>query len=155
MHVDLVCPPDLTAFVDPVRISECFAELVTNALHWTARDERSLSIVAAPAAVLPQQLDSTRTFVLIDFRDNGVGVSVENKNRIFDAFFTTRDQGTGLGLALVRRIVEGHGGAISETGLPGEGAHFELFLPSSPEPVAPSKHPQHAKTKKKKTKRNT
>jgi len=149
---DLDCPPDLTAFVDPVRVFECFTELVNNALHWMNRDDQRMSIVAGPAMNLPQQLDTSRSFVLVDFRDNGIGVSVEDKNRIFDAFFTTRDQGTGLGLALVRRIVDGHGGAISETGVPGEGAHFELFLPSTPEPPTPPVALSPTKKKKKKKK---
>jgi signal transduction histidine kinase len=150
VNCDITSPPDLTAFVDPIRISECFTELASNAIHWTSSDDRRLSIQIAPATAPPQQLDSARNFVLIDFRDNGGGVSVENKNRIFDAFFTTRDQGTGLGLALVRRIVEGHGGAISETGIPGEGAHFELFLPSTPEPTPPEKRSAKKGAKKKK-----
>jgi signal transduction histidine kinase len=85
----LQCTPDLIAFVDPVRVSECFTEIVANALQWLNKPERQLSIVADVATNLPQQLDTSRTFVRLDFRDNGSGVSIENKNRIFDAFFTT------------------------------------------------------------------
>jgi signal transduction histidine kinase len=66
---------------------------------------------------------------LIHVRDNGAGVPLENKTRIFDAFFSTYTHGTGLGLALVRRIVEGHGGAVFERGISGEGADFEIYLP--------------------------
>jgi signal transduction histidine kinase len=58
-----------------------------------------------------------------------VGVPLENKAKIFDAFYSTYHHGTGLGLALVRRIVEGHGGTVRECGLPGEGADFEIYLP--------------------------
>jgi signal transduction histidine kinase len=66
---------------------------------------------------------------LIHFKDNGLGIKIENKEKIFDAFVSTRNHGTGLGLALVRRIIEGHGGAVSEIGIPSEGADFEIYLP--------------------------
>jgi len=66
---------------------------------------------------------------LIRYKDNGAGVSVENKGKIFEAFFSTYPHGTGLGLALVRRILEGHAGRIMERGVPGEGADFEIYLP--------------------------
>jgi signal transduction histidine kinase len=52
----------------------------------------------------------------------------ENKAKIFDAFFSTYHHGTGLGLALLRRIIQGHEGAVSECGLGGGGADFEIFL---------------------------
>jgi signal transduction histidine kinase len=60
-------------------------------------------------------------------RDTGPGVPAEMASKIFQPFFTTKPTGTGLGLAVVRRIVEGHGGAI-ELG-PGPGAEFTLRLP--------------------------
>ncbi len=74
-------------------------------------------------------MDSAVSYALIHFRDNGSGVPFENKGRIFEAFFSTYAHGTGLGLALVRRIVEGHAGRITESGVPGEGADFEIYLP--------------------------
>jgi signal transduction histidine kinase len=125
------CPPELQVQGDRERLGECFDELVNNAIHWFNRSERKLDIVVSlpsPAA-LPDQLDSTNEYVLIHVRDNGAGVPLENKTRIFDAFFSTYTHGTGLGLALVRRIVEGHGGAVFERGISGEGADFEIYLP--------------------------
>jgi signal transduction histidine kinase len=71
--------------------------------------------------------------VLLHVKDNGCGIEVANKQKIFDAFFTTYDHGTGLGLALVRQIIDGHGGGIVESGIPGQGADFEIYLPIPPQ----------------------
>jgi signal transduction histidine kinase len=127
----ITCPPDLQVLGDPDRLGECFDELVGNAMHWFDKPERRIAVdVSLPApGALREQLDSAASYALVHFRDNGPGVPLENKNKIFDAFFSTYHHGTGLGLALVRRIVEGHGGSISECGLPGDGADFEIYLP--------------------------
>ena len=136
---EIVCAPDLYVEGDPERLAECFDELVSNAMHWMAGPEKAIRIsVTQPApAPLPQPIDVSREYTLVRFHDNGPGIPVENKDRIFDAFFTTRDQGTGLGLAVVRRIVEGHGGVVLESGRLGEGATFEVYLPSAKAPTAP------------------
>ena len=125
------CPLELYVMGDRERLAECFDELLSNSTHWFDKPARIIGItVSLPGPVaVPAQLDSALSYVLIHFRDNGAGVPVENKDRIFDAFFSTYQHGTGLGLALVRRIVEGHGGRIAETGMPGEGADFEIYLP--------------------------
>ena len=66
---------------------------------------------------------------MVHVADNGTGIELSEKNRIFDAFYTKCEHGTGLGLALVRRIIDGHGGSIIESGLHGKGADFEICLP--------------------------
>ncbi len=70
-----------------------------------------------------------RAEVRILFEDTGPGVPRAIRNRIFDAFFTTRPQGTGLGLAFVDRIVTEHGGSVTVGAAPGGGASFEILLP--------------------------
>ena len=65
----------------------------------------------------------------ISVSDNGVGFPAGTAEKIFDAFFTTKDQGTGLGLAIVRSIVESHGGRIRATPNAGKGAAFHVTLP--------------------------
>lgn len=68
-----------------------------------------------------------------DFRivvqDDGVGMSAEVRESIFNPYFTTKGSGTGLGLAIVHQIVEGHGGTVTVKSSPGAGAVFTLHLP--------------------------
>ena len=66
--------------------------------------------------------------------DDGAGVAADIADRIFRPFFTTRPTGTGLGLAVVQRIVEAHGGVIAHHATPGGGATFEVELPLRPAP---------------------
>ena len=70
--------------------------------------------------------------VLVD-RDDEAGrvrlVAPDVRERIFEPFFTTKASGTGLGLAVVRRIVEGHGGTVGVRSAPGEGTVFSLRFP--------------------------
>jgi signal transduction histidine kinase len=65
--------------------------------------------------------------------DDGPGITPEDLPRIFTPFFTTKDRGTGLGLATVQRIVDAHGGSIEVESSPGRGATFSLWLPASPQ----------------------
>jgi signal transduction histidine kinase len=67
--------------------------------------------------------------VRISFEDTGPGVPRAIRSRIFDAFFTTRPEGTGLGLAFVERIVTEHGGSVKVGSAPSGGASFEIALP--------------------------
>ncbi len=71
---------------------------------------------------------SKPSFVRMEISDNGPGVPSGLKKRVFEPFFTTKDGGTGLGLSLCQRIVEAHGGSISETGEEGQGARFVIEL---------------------------
>jgi len=124
------CPDNITIQGDPERLAESFDELVMNATHWLDKSDKTIKIVVSSASEpLPDFLDSSQKYALIHIKDNGCGISVSNKNKIFNAFFTTYDHGTGLGLAIVRRIIEGHGGGIIESGVPKKGADFEIYLP--------------------------
>jgi signal transduction histidine kinase len=75
--------------------------------------------------------------VLISVSDTGAGLPPERADEIFNAFFTTKPQGSGMGLAISKSIVESHGGRIWATGNGGRGATFHFTLPAAP---AETKH---------------
>ena len=84
------------------------------------------------AGVLRVACETAETdFVAVKISDTGGGIAPEHLNKIFDPFFTTKDigQGTGLGLAVSRHIVEEHGGRIEAANNAGGGATFTIFLP--------------------------
>ena len=66
----------------------------------------------------------------IDVEDSGVGMDEATRRQLFRPFFTTRHGGTGLGLALVNRVVEDHRGAIRVESRPGQGSRFTVTLPA-------------------------
>ena len=68
--------------------------------------------------------------LLISISDTGAGLEPEQAAQIFNAFFTTKPQGTGMGLPISRSIVESHGGRLWATAHPGRGATFQFTLPS-------------------------
>jgi len=67
--------------------------------------------------------------VIVQVSDTGRGISAEALPRIFKPFFTTRSEGTGLGLSLANSIVQSHGGRIDVTSTPGKGSQFKVSLP--------------------------
>jgi PAS domain S-box-containing protein len=69
--------------------------------------------------------------LLISVSDTGVGLPPEQADRIFSAFFTTKDNGTGMGLPISRSIIESHGGRLWAAGAPGRGATFQFTLPAT------------------------
>jgi two-component system sensor histidine kinase PilS (NtrC family) len=74
---------------------------------------------------------------LLAVEDDGPGIPAEEQPRIFTPFFTTKAKGTGLGLAVVERIVHAHGGAVAVRSAPGAGARFSVRLPGPPSAARP------------------
>ncbi len=72
--------------------------------------------------------------VVLDVIDTGVGISASEQPRVFDAFYSTRAGGSGLGLPTARKIVEAHGGMITLESEPGRGSKFSIRLPIAREP---------------------
>ncbi len=68
--------------------------------------------------------------LLISIRDSGCGLPVGESERLFEAFFTTKPQGAGMGLSISRRIIESHGGHLWASANPGRGATFQFTLPA-------------------------
>ena len=67
-------------------------------------------------------------FVEVQFRDTGEGIAEENLDRVFDPLFTTKEKGTGMGLALVYRIIERHQGTLAVASKQGDGTTFTVKL---------------------------
>jgi two-component system, NtrC family, sensor kinase len=70
--------------------------------------------------------------ICLEVQDNGTGISLENQARLFSPYFTTKPHGTGLGLFVIRRIVEAHGGHVEVRSALGNGTIFHVCLPSHP-----------------------
>jgi two-component system OmpR family sensor kinase/two-component system sensor histidine kinase BaeS len=106
--------------VDPVRVREVLTNLVSNSLHHTLRGGKVTIAVAR---------DGDRA-VAISVSDTGTGMSEETLGKIFDRFYKSADsRGAGLGLAIARRLVDAHGGAIEATSVMGEGTTIRFTLP--------------------------
>jgi signal transduction histidine kinase len=110
--------------VDPELCEQVFANLALNAYEAMAAEGGKLRVTAAAA-----QSDG-RPGVEIRFEDTGPGIPPELREQIFNPLFTTKENGVGLGLSLVSKIVDDHRGWIRVTSEPGKGACFRIFLPA-------------------------
>jgi signal transduction histidine kinase len=70
---------------------------------------------------------------VVDISDTGIGISDEDRSRIFEPFFSTRKKGSGLGLWVTQDIVRHHGGHIEISSVMNRGTTFRIFLPVSPQ----------------------
>ena len=78
--------------------------------------------------------------VAIEVEDSGMGIAAADLDRVFNPFFSTKEGGTGLGLALTQKIVEDHGGSIDVRSVPGAGALFRIVLPLMPDVALDTGH---------------
>jgi two-component system sensor histidine kinase KdpD len=133
-RVDVDVPEELPpVLVDPVRLDQVLTNLLDNARGYAA---------ASPVQVVARRAgDSVELRVV----DHGPGIPGPERERVFDQFYRLkgggrRPEGTGMGLAICRGIVEAHGGTLRVETTPGGGATFVLTLPVSPRP-APAAEP--------------
>ena len=108
---------------DRVQLQQVFMNLILNAIE-AMRDE------GGELTVKSQRQDGQLLFLV---SDTGPGLPVGNVDQIFSAFFTTKPQGSGMGLAISRSIVESHGGRLWATANNGRGATFHFTLPTAAE----------------------
>ena len=73
-------------------------------------------------------------WALVEVRDSGAGIADDLRGKLFTPFFTTKEDGTGLGLVTSRKIIEAHGGRLTADSVPGEGACFTIALPRQANP---------------------
>jgi PAS domain S-box-containing protein len=93
---------------------------------------RAGNMVLKKAGALPL---SKGNYVLIDIEDEGVGISREHLQRIFEPYFTTKQRGSGLGLSTAYSIITNHGGYIYAESAQGKGTTFHVYLPASGRPA--------------------
>jgi signal transduction histidine kinase len=103
---------------DPVRLTQALLNLVINAMQAIERKGR----IAVIASVVDSKL-------AVAVRDNGPGIEPEKLASIFDPYFTTKSEGSGLGLWIAQQIVTAHGGALQAQNAPDRGAVFTMLLP--------------------------
>ena len=105
-------------WADEARLEQVFSNLIANAVD------------AAPGGHIRIDLhDTNRHWTTIVVADNGSGMDPALRDHVFDIFFTNKAAGTGLGLPIVRSIIESHGGIIEVRSQPGKGTRFTISLP--------------------------
>src|SRR5262249_55265189 len=120
--------------VDPDQLQQVFINLINNSLD---------AMPAGGALLISTRRDDDGA--LVELADTGEGIAAEQIELIFDPLFTTKPgRGTGLGLTVVKQIITEHGGTIAVTSKRGEGATFQIKLPSSA--VAPPPAPESQQT---------
>ena len=113
---------DLRCVADPFRLEQVVHNILDNALAATS----------PPVAVEVRAEDATldgQPALRIAVHDNGPGIGPEQRRKVFDPFYTTKAKGTGLGMAIAKRIVEAHGGQIALGDSDGPGTVFLITLP--------------------------
>lgn len=109
-----------TVLADPFQIKQVFINLISNALD-AMPDGGVLSIVAE---------DDGEKGVRVLFRDTGKGIAPEHRASLFQPLFTTKARGIGLGLVVVKNLVEANGGSVAVESAPGAGTTFTVVLPA-------------------------
>ena len=112
---------------DRVQLQQVFMNLMLNAIEAMKDSGGELRISSRL---------SPDSHLIISISDTGVGLPAEDVEQLFDAFHTTKSQGTGMGLAITRSIVEAHGGRVWATANPETGATFHFTLPAKGEASA-------------------
>ena len=118
-----LAPTLLLILGDRVQLQQVIINLVMNGI------EAMESVMDRPRELLIRSGQDETRRVLVSVTDRGVGISAENAKRLFNAFFTTKSNGMGMGLSICRSIIEAHGGRLSVSGNEGPGATFQFVLP--------------------------
>ena len=136
VEVELAVPDDLPAIQgDEYQLCQVFTNLVINAFE--AMNGQGRIRISAWAGTVEQEHTqrgdglASVPMLIVEIADDGPGIPDELKDRVFNAFFTTKAQGSGLGLAIVRKIIDAHDGRIDVTSSSGQGTRFTVTLPVS------------------------
>jgi signal transduction histidine kinase len=122
---------DVSAAVDGQKLRQVFTNVMKNALE-AIEPRRDAGQVTVDLFI-----DGDRA--VVEVTDDGTGIAAEHRDRIFLPFFTTKPSGTGLGMSIVKKIVDLHGGDIAIDSAPGRGTRVRISLPAAvaaPPPLA-------------------
>ena len=142
-RIDSNCPIILA---DPIQIHQILMNLCTNAFH-AMEDRGGILDIELQTRIIGRDCNipglEPGEYVGLRVADTGSGMSPDIMSRIFDPYFTTKEQGkgTGMGLAIVHGVISEYGGAVSVESRPGEGSAFHLYFPvdSGAESARPQK----------------
>lgn len=131
-----IMAPEALVLADPTQVHQIIINLCTNAAQAMRGKGDTIEIRFEEAYLDPGDLTDQHDlvpgpYIKLTVRDNGQGIAPDINDKIFDPFFTTKSagEGTGMGLAVVYGILKSHGGAITVSSQPGEGAVFTVLLP--------------------------
>jgi PAS domain S-box-containing protein len=108
---------------DRIQLQQVILNLVINGI------EAMQAVTNRPRELVIRTYPDKADQILVTVKDCGVGIAAENADRLFNAFFTTKSSGMGMGLSICRSIVDAHGGRLSASGNVGPGATFQFTLP--------------------------
>jgi PAS domain S-box-containing protein len=115
--------------VDSDRITQVVINLLKNAIEASHEGGKVEITISFPEDVKDVLFDAVQDFVIIEIQDYGMGLTEEEKTRIFEPFYSKKSSGTGLGLYVTHSIVERHGGYIYVNSQFGSGTVFTVYLP--------------------------
>ena len=113
-------------WIDREQMKQVFMNLILNAIQ-AMKDGGSITL--ASRTVSRNGAEPSGEFVQVEIRDTGIGIPEENLQHIFDPFFTSKDEGSGLGLAVSHQIVQEHGGFVTVESTVGRGTAFFVHVP--------------------------
>jgi signal transduction histidine kinase len=113
--------PEIIAHFDKTQLVRITNNLVKNAIQAIPAEQKEKSILVA--------VKKSKNYVLISVSDNGKGIDIEDRKHVFEPKFTTKSSGMGLGLGIVKNIVEGYKGTITFETQTGKGTTFCVKLP--------------------------
>jgi signal transduction histidine kinase len=126
------------AYISPLQFRQLIQNLITNALKFSKADAAPHIIIkseiAAGSHFKNENLLPANKYCHLSFADNGIGFDPQYKDQIFEVFQRLHGReeysGTGIGLAIVKKIVEKHDGIITAESEPGKGATFNIYIPA-------------------------